>query len=224
MSSNYSLNLTPREDLGSAASRRFRREGLVPVVVYGADKDNAYYTVEHDSLMHSLEIEAFHSAIIDVNEAAKNQSTILREVQMHSYKHQVLHIDLQRVKATEMISLRVPLHFIGDDTAPGIKTEGGVFSRLIVDVEIQCLPKNLPEFLEVDVSELGLNQSVHISDIVLPEGVELTVAYQDSDDFAIASITPPRISSADEEEIDELEGLGAAEGDEPHEAEAESFE
>ncbi len=224
MSSNYSLNLTPREDLGSAASRRLRRDGLVPVVIYGAGEDNAYYTVEHDSLMHSLEVEGFHSAIIDVNEAKKKQGTILREVQMHSYKHQVLHVDLQRVKATELISLRVPLHFLGDEAAPGIKTEGGVFSRLIVDVEIQCLPKNLPEYLEVDVSELGLNQSVHISDIVLPEGVELTVAYQDTDDFAIASITPPRISSAEDEEAEQLEEFADTEGVDSQEEDADSSE
>ena len=203
MSNNFTLELSPREDVGTSASRRLRREGLVPVVVYGADKKNAFYTVEHDSLLHSLDVEAFHSAIIDVKEKNKKQNTILREVQMHPYKQQVLHVDLQRVKSTETISLRVPLHFIGDADAPGTKVEGGIFTRLIVDVEIQCLPKDLPEFLEVDVSGLELNQSVHISDINMPDGVELTASYHDTDDYAVASVTPPRIASADEDEFEE---------------------
>ena len=205
MSTNFTIELTPREDFGSSNSRRLRREGMVPVVIYGANKKNAHYVTEHDSLVHILEVEAFHSAIIDVKESGKKQGAILREVQMHPYKSQVMHVDLQRVKATETISLRVPLHFIGDDIAPGVKTTGGIFSRLIVDVEIQCLPKNLPEFLEVDVSELELNQAVHISDIVLPEGVELTTAYHDSDDYAIASVTPSKISAEFDQEEAEAE-------------------
>ncbi|MDE0310291.1 MAG: 50S ribosomal protein L25/general stress protein Ctc [Acidiferrobacterales bacterium] len=210
MSTNFTLDLTPRDEFGSSSSRRLRRAGQVPVVVYGAGKSNAHFTTDHNALIHSLDTEAFHSAIIDITESGKTQSAILREVQMHPYKTQILHIDLQRVRATEQISIRVPLHFDGDDVAPGVKTFGGIFSRLINDVEILCLPKDLPEYLAVDVSELELNQAVHISDIVLPEGVELSTAYQDSDDFAIASVTPPRVTVDDldedgEEEID-LEG------------------
>ncbi len=204
MSSNFSIDLEPREEFGSSSSRRLRRGGRVPVVVYGADKGNAHYTADHNSLVHSLEIEAFHSAIIDVKENGKKQGAILREVQMHPYKPQILHIDLQRVKATEQITLRVPLHFEGDDVAPGTKMAGGIFTRLITDVEIQCLPKDLPEYLTVDVSELQINNSVHLSDIQLPEGVELTAMQHDADDYAIASISPSRISVGTEEE--ELEG------------------
>ena len=196
MSTNYSIELEPREEFGSSGSRRLRRQGRVPVVVYGADKQNSHYTTDHNSLIHSLEIEAFHSAIIDFKESGKKQGAILREVQMHPYKQQVLHIDLQRVKATEQITLRVPLHFEGDDIAPGVKVEGGIFSRLITDVEIQCLPKDLPEYLSVDVSELEINNSVHLSDIQLQH---------DSDDYAIASITPSRIAVDIEEEEGEAE-------------------
>lgn len=213
MSTNFSIELEPRENFGSSSSRRLRRQGRVPVVVYGADKTIAHYSTDHNSLIHSLEIEAFHSAIIDIKENGKKQGAILREVQMHSYKPQVLHVDLQRVKATELITLRVPLHYLGDDVAPGVKIAGGIFSRLITDVEIQCLPKDLPEFLTVDVSELDINQSVHMSDIELPENVELTAMLHDSDDYAIASITPPRISAELEEEIEEEfeEGMVAEE-------------
>jgi len=201
MSTNYSIDLALREDLGTANSRRLRRAGRVPVVVYGADKQNAYYSTDHNSLLHSLEVEGFHSAIIDVKEKGKKQGAILREVQMHPYKAQILHLDLQRIKATEQITLRVPLHFEGDDIAPGVKMSGGIFTRLSTDVEIQCLPKNLPEFLVVDVSELEINHSVHLSNIQMPEGVELTALQHDGDDSAIASITPPRIT-ADEEQAE----------------------
>ncbi len=209
MSSNFTLELTARDDTGTSASRRLRRAGQVPVVVYGADKDNACYTADHDRLMHNLEVQAFHSAIIDVNENKKRQSTILREVQMHPYKQQVLHIDLQRIKSTEAITLRVPLHFVGDDEAPGIKIDGGIFTRLIVDLEIQCLPKDLPEYIEIDVSALEMNQSVHISNITLPEGVELSSSYADADDYAVAGITPPRVAAAEEEAEEEPAAMDA---------------
>lgn len=214
MSTNFTLELTPRENFGTSNSRRLRRQGMVPVEVYGADKQNTHFVTEHDSLLHRLEIEAFHSAVIEIRENGKRQGAVLREVQMHPHKSQILHIDLQRVLETEVISLRVPLHFVGDDVAPGVKTYAGVFSRLILDVEVQCLPKDLPEYLEIDVSNLDINQSVHISDIPLPEGVELTTIYRDSDDFAVASITPSRVStgvSQDDEvtEGEEFEGLDA---------------
>ena len=217
MSTNFTLDLTPRDEFGSSTSRRLRRAGLVPVVVYGAGKKNAHFTTDHNALIHNLDTEAFHSAIIDIKESGKKQGAILREVQMHPYRTQILHIDLQRVKATELISLRVPLHFIGDDVAPGVKMHGGIFSRLINDVEIQCLPKDLPEYLEIDVSELELHQAVHISNIKLPDGVELSSAYQDSDDFAVASVAPPRIST-DDVETDEEDAL-TLEGEIPVEAE-----
>ncbi len=203
MSTNFSIQIEPREEFGSSTSRRLRRQGRVPVVVYGAGKDNAHYSTDHNSLIHNLEIEAFHSAIIDVRENGKKQGTILREIQMHPHKPQIMHIDLQRVKATELITLRVPLHFEGDDIAPGIKMSGGILTRLINDIEVQCLPKDLPEYLIVDVSALEINSSVHLSDIQLPAGVELTAILHDSDDYAVASITPSRISAA--EEADELD-------------------
>lgn len=203
MSTNFTLELTQRKEFGTSASRRLHRAGQVPVVVYGAGREVGHYCTNHNTLLHNLEIESFHSAVIETKENERKQSVVLREVQMHPFKPQVLHIDLQRVRDTETITLRVPLHFIGDDAAPGVKTFGGIFSRLISDVEVQCLPKDLPEFLPVDVSSLQISQAVHISDIVLPEGVELSSAYQDSDDYAVASVMPSRVGSGADEESDE---------------------
>ena len=204
MSTNFNIQLTLRDNFGSTTSRKLRREGMVPIVIYGADENSAHYATSHNDLYHNLQVEAFHSAIIVVNEGKRKQDVILREVQMHPYKPQIMHVDLQRVKSTEAITLRVPLHFIGDTTAPGVKIAGGIFSRLILDVEVQCLPKDLPEFLSVDVSNLDINETVHLSDIDLPEGVELTSVLNESDDFAIASITPSRIAADDIEE--DIEG------------------
>lgn len=205
MSTNFTLELTQREKFGTSASRRLHREGQVPVVIYGAGREVAHYCTDHNTLLHNLEIESFHSAIIETKENERKQSVVLREVQMHPFKPQVLHIDLQRVRDTEAITLKVPLHFIGDDLAPGVKNYGGIFSHLISDVEVQCLPKDLPEFLPVDVSQLQISQAVHISDIVLPEGVELSSAYQNSDDYAVGSIMPSRVSTDVDEESDEEE-------------------
>ncbi len=204
MASNYTVALETRDDFGSSSSRRLRRNGKVPVVVYGTGAKNEHYTADHDALFHNLEVEAFHSAIIDLDGAGKKRQAILREVQMHPHRAQILHVDFQRIKATEQITIRVPLHFLGDDVAPGVKTQGGIFSRLMLDVEIQCLPKDLPEFIDIDVSQLELHDSVHMSDITLPEGVEFSTSLQDTDDYAIASVAPARVSAADLEE--ELEG------------------
>ena len=212
MSANFSVSLQPRDSFGRNSSRRLRRAGNVPVVVYGANQTNEHFSTNHNELMHNLAIEAFHSAVIDIDTGSKKGfQAILREVQMHPYRPQVVHVDFQRIKATEVITLRIPVHFVGDDVAPGVKNQGGIFSRLMLDVEIQCLPKDIPEYIEVDVSALDLNQSVHLSDIVLPPDVELATAFDDADDYAIASVLPARISTVDEE--DEIEDEFALEED-----------
>ncbi len=213
MASNFTVALESRDAFGTSNSRRLRRGGKVPVVVYGASSDNEHYAADHDSLIHNLEVEAFHSAIIDLETGGKKRPAILRDVQMHPHRQQILHIDFQSIKATEQITMRVPLHFNGDDQAPGVKTDGGIFSRLILDVEIQCLPKNLPEYIEIDVSSLELHQSVHMSDIVLPEGVEYPASAHDQDDYAIASVAPARVAEAADEEGEEGEEL-VIDGDE----------
>lgn len=206
MSSNYVLNAQSRDVFGTGASRRQRRDSHIPAVVYGAGKDNETVTLDHDQVMHSLEKEAFHSAIIDLQTDAGSQQVILREVQMHPHRPLVLHMDFQRIKATETLHMKIPLHFDGADEAPGVKVDGGILAHAITELDITCLPKDLPEYIAVDVSELGMNESIHLSDITLPEGVELTVtAYHEGEDPAVATIAAPKVV---EEESASEEGEG----------------
>ena len=199
MSSNYELSTQSRDSFGTGASRRQRRENLVPAVVYGAGKDNESVMLDHDQVMHSLEKEAFHSAIIDLKTDKGSQQVILREVQMHPHRQLVMHVDFQRVRASEKLHMKVPLHFEGSDVAPGVKTDGGILSHPITELDITCLPRDLPEFIAVDVSELNLNESLHLSNIKMPEGVELTAtAFPEGEDPTIATISPPKVV---EEEI-----------------------
>ena len=219
MSSNYVLTAQSRDVFGTGASRRQRRDGHVPAVVYGAGKNNETVTLDHDQVMHSLGKEAFHSAIIDLETDAGSQQVILREVQMHPYRPLVLHMDFQRIKATEKLHMKIPLHFDGADVAPGVKTDGGILAHTMTELDITCLPKDLPEYIAVDVSELGMNESVHLSDVQLPEGVELTVtAYHEGENPTVATITAPKVVEEEEEvlaeEGDAVEGAEGAEGGE----------
>ena len=180
MSSNYELDARLREAFGTNASRRQRHDKQVPAVVYGAGKGNESLMLDHHQVMNSLGKEAFHSAIIDLKTDAGSQQVILREVQMHPHRPIVLHIDFQRIRATEKLHMKVPLHFEGADVTPGVKIDGGILAHLMTELDITCLPKDLPEYIAIDVSELQMNQSLHLSDIQLPEAVELTAtAYQD---------------------------------------------
>ena len=216
MSSNYELSTQSRDSFGTGASRRQRRENLVPAVVYGAGKDNESVMLDHDQVMHSLEKEAFHSAIIDLKTDKGSQQVILREVQMHPHRQLVMHVDFQRVRATEKLHMKVPLHFEGSDVAPGVKTDGGILSHPITELDITCLPRDLPEFIAVDVSELNLNESLHLSSIKMPEGVELTAtAFPEGEDPTIATISPPKVveEEAVEESTDQEAGVDAKSAD-----------
>ena len=216
MSSNYELSTQSRDSFGTGASRRQRRENLVPAVVYGAGKDNESVMLDHDQVMHSLEKEAFHSAIIDLKTDKGSQQVILREVQMHPHRQLVMHVDFQRVRASEKLHMKVPLHFEGSDVAPGVKTDGGILSHPITELDITCLPRDLPEFIAVDVSELNLNESLHLSNITMPEGVELTAtAFPEGEDPTIATISPPKVVEEEvvEEAADQEAGVDAKSAD-----------
>ena len=216
MSSNYELSTQSRDSFGTGASRRQRRENLVPAVVYGAGKDNESVMLDHDQVMHSLEKEAFHSAIIDLKTDKGSQQVILREVQMHPHRQLVMHVDFQRVRASEKLHMKVPLHFEGSDVAPGVKTDGGILSHPITELDITCLPRDLPEFIAVDVSELNLNESLHLSNIKMPEGVELTAtAFPEGEDPTIATISPPKVVEEEvvEEAADQEAGVDAKSAD-----------
>ena len=218
MSSNYELSTQSRDSFGTGASRRQRRENLVPAVVYGAGKDNESVMLDHDQVMHSLEKEAFHSAIIDLKTDKGSQQVILREGQMHPHRQFVMHVDFQRVRASEKLHMKVPLHFEGSDVAPGVKTDGGILSHPITELDITCLPRDLPEFIAVDVSELNLNESLHLSNIKMPEGVELTAtAFPEGEDPTIATISPPKV--VEEEVVEEAADQEAGVDDKSADAE-----
>ena len=170
---SFELTAEPRGDQGKGASRRLRHTGKVPAILYGGHVDARNLSLDHNKLMGLIDNEKFYSSIISIAVGAEKQPAIVKDVQMHPAKNAVLHVDLQRVLENEKIRLHVPIHFRNESTAPGIKTQGGVVSHHMADVEVVCLPKDLPEFLEVDLSTLDVGQIVHLSDLKLPAGVTI---------------------------------------------------
>ena len=213
----FELEAETRADIGKGASRRLRHANLVPAVVYGAGEDALSLTLNHDKVSVALSHEAFYSHILTLKVGKKNEKVILKAVQRHPAKPRIQHIDFLRIRADQKIHMHVPLHFIGDESAPGLK-EGGVISHIMSDVEVSCLPANLPEHIEIDVSKLKLNQVIHLSDIKLPKGVEL-VAFAhgvEGHDLPVVSMHIPRIAeevteSDEEETAEDAEGADAAE-------------
>ena len=171
MKKSFELTAEFREEQGKGASRRLRHSGRVPAILYGGKREPRALSLDHTKLQLALENEKFYSSIMDLKVDEQTQAAILRDVQRHPWKNQIVHVDLQRVYENETIRLSVPLHFSGAAGAPGVKTEGGMMSHLRNELTVECLPKDLPEFLDVDVSGLHLNQSLHLSDIKLPAGV-----------------------------------------------------
>lgn len=174
MSSNhtYEIDAQQRSDAGRGASRRLRQAGKVPAIVYGADAAAVSLILEHKEVMKHLEHESFYSHILKLNIDGKKQDVVLKDVQRHPFKARVLHMDFLRVKANEAITLHVPLHFIGEAESPAAKN-GGVFTHVMTNVEVKCLPRDLPEFIEVDVSGLEMDQAIHLSQLKLPKGVTI---------------------------------------------------
>ena len=215
MSADFTLNAEVRDEsqLGKGASRRLRRMGKVPAVIYGGGEDPVSVTFDHDSLIHSLEQEAFYSHILTVDVAGKSQRAILRDLQRHPYKPSVLHMDLLRVREDTAINVHVPLHFLNEETCHGVKMEGGVISHNIVEIEISCLPKDLPEFIEVDTADLKLNEALHLSDVNVPEGVTIVeLSHGEGHDHVVVSVHVKR-AVEEEEPVAAAEGEEAAEGD-----------
>ncbi len=166
------INAVKRDLQGTGASRRLRRAGRVPGIVYGACKDAQAIDLDHKELYFSLKNEAFHSSVLTLNLGGAKESVLLRDFQMHPYKPFVQHVDFQRVAAGEKIHVKVPLHFVNED-APGIKKSGGMVSHVCTEVEVACLPADLPEFIEVDLTPLTIDQAIYMSHLPLPKGVEL---------------------------------------------------
>ena len=171
MKMSFELTAEFRDDQGKGASRRLRHAGRVPAILYGGKREPRALSLDHTKLQLALENEKFYSSIMQLKVGEQTQAALLRDVQRHPWKNQVVHVDLQRVYEDEQIRLSVPMHFTGAAAAPGVKTEGGMMSHLRNDLVVECLPKDLPEFIEVDVSGLHLNQSLHLSDVKIPAGV-----------------------------------------------------
>lgn len=192
MNVSFKLNAELRQsaDLGKGASRRLRnKENKVPVVIYGAGGAPHSLTLDHNKVFLHLKNEAFYSQILTIAIEGKQEKVILKDVQRHPAKPRILHMDFLRISANEKLQMNIPLHLKGDTIAKGVKA-GGMISRLMVDVEITCLPANLPHYIEVDITELELDQTIHLSDLKLPKGVEL-VALSHGDE-AVVTIHLPR--------------------------------
>ena len=227
MAKEFELVAELREDAGKGASRRLRRAGKVPAILYGAGKAPTPITFDANQLLRKMELEAFFSSVLTVKVGSKSQQAILKDVQAHPAKRAVLHLDLQRIVADEKIRMTVPVHFMNEDVAPGVK-EGGSISHMMPEVEITCLPADLPEFLELDIGELALDALLRLSDIPLPSGVEIPDLALDNDrDVVSIHLIKEVIEEVEEEEAVEGEEAPAAdgeqeEGDEPKEDKGDS--
>lgn len=189
------FNAKTREKQGSSASRRLRRAGSVPAIVYGTSAP-VQIEVDHNEIFHALRNEAFHSSVLSMILDGTAQSVILKDTQWHPYKQQVLHMDFQRVDATHKIHVKVPLHFVNADIAPGVKLEGGMVSHPLTELDLECLPGDLPEFVEVDLKDLKSGASIHVSALTLPKGVK---ALTHGEDPVVATILAVRGSDDAEE-------------------------
>lgn len=190
------ITATKRTLTGTGASRRLRHAGRVPAIVYGGG-DAAMIELDHNMVFHKLRNEAFHSSILALNVDGDKQQVLLRDVQMHPFRPIVMHLDFQRVSQTEKIHVKVPLHFVNADVAPGVKLAGGIVSHVITEVDVSCLAKDLPEYIEVDLAHLEAGQSVHLSELKMPAGTELTELSKG--DQTVATVTIPRGVTAAEE-------------------------
>ncbi|MDR5170749.1 50S ribosomal protein L25/general stress protein Ctc [Methylobacillus flagellatus] len=203
------IKAAKREGKGTGASRRLRRAGNVPGVVYGGDKEAVSLEFNHKELFLEFRHETFHASILNLEVDGKKEQVVLRDYQLHPVRNTIQHIDFQRVSASEKVHVKVPLHFINADVAPGVKLGGGIVTHILTEADVSCLPKDLPEFIEVDLGNLEAGHSIHLSEIKLPKGVEFVQLAHDNDS-AVASIAKPRGGAAAEGEAD-AEGEAAAE-------------
>ena len=180
------FNANKRDGQGTGASRRLRRTGRVPGIIYGGGANPQQIDIDHNELFQLLRKEAFYSSVLNVNLDGTKEMCLLRDVQRHPYRMQILHVDFQRIDATHAIHQKIPLHFVNADIAPGVKLGGGMVSHTMNDIDVKCLPADLPAFIEVDLKDLAAGQSIHVSQLALPKGVE--VVHHGEGDPVVASI------------------------------------
>ncbi|HUH37671.1 MAG TPA: 50S ribosomal protein L25/general stress protein Ctc [Spongiibacteraceae bacterium] len=215
MANKYELNATVRADKGKGASRRLRRLGNeVPAIVYGSDIAPQMISLAHNELFHALEDEAMYSQVLTLKVDGKPQQVLLKDLQRHPSKPVILHADFMRISAAHAVTMHVPLHFLNEETCPGVKQGGGSINRNAVEVLVRCLPKDLPQFIEVDLGALQVGDILHLSNLNVPAGVELVELGRGADhDSAVVSILPPRGGADADEGSDSAgeEGASSAE-------------
>jgi large subunit ribosomal protein L25 len=217
MSDQFELNAEVREDMGKGASRRLRRlADKVPAIIYGGQKDPQPLTLIRKDLEKALENEAFYSHVLTVNVGKEKEKAILKDLQRHPARNNVMHADFLRVDDNVAIKVHVPIHFLNEESCHGVKMQGGMIQHQVTDIEVQCLPGDIPEFIEVDMLTVETGQIVHLSDISLPEGVaSVALALGEDHDLAVASVIAPK-GTGDEDEVEAAaadDGEAAEEGD-----------
>ncbi|MFA7503252.1 MAG: 50S ribosomal protein L25/general stress protein Ctc [Burkholderiaceae bacterium] len=198
---------TTRQLHGTGASRRLRHSGRTPGIVYGGTAKPVAIDLDHNALFHALRNDTFHSSILDLEIDGKSEQVLLRDTQWHPYRQLVLHVDFQRVLAAEKINVKVPLRFLNQDSSPAVKLQNASVSHVVTEIEVVCLPKDLPGFIEVDLANLGVEHAVHLSDIKLPAGVSV-VAHGDNPTIVIASVKGGAAADDDSDEPTEDGGEG----------------
>jgi large subunit ribosomal protein L25 len=202
----FEINAQARTLQGSGASRRLRRAGKVPAIIYGGEAAPQAIEIDHNDLLLNLKKEAFHASILNIVLEGKKQQVLLRDTQRHAFRPLILHVDFQRVDATHELHIKVPLHFVNEEAAPGVKFNGGLVNHVITELDVHCLPKDLPAFIEVDLSALDVGDTIHLSEIKLPKGVKLV--QHSADDSVVVGVVGKGGGS---EEAEAAEGEAAAE-------------
>ena len=210
------VNAFPRAQQGSSANRRLRIAGRVPGILYGVGKDAQNVEVDHRLLLRQLQLEAFHASVLDLTLNGEKLQVLLRDYQMHPWRQQVVHVDFQRVDKNRKIHMRVPLHFLNAEICPGVKTGGGVVQHARNEIDIQCLPDDLPQYIEVDLRDMQLNETLHVLELTMPKGVE-PISKLKHENPAVVSVHVPKEIVIEEEAaapVTEIIGEVPAEGEE----------
>jgi len=204
MSGHFELNAEVREDKGKGSSRRLRRlADQIPAIIYGAGKDPQPITLVRKDLEKALESEAFYTSVLAIQVGKATEKAVLKDLQRHPAKDVVMHADFMRVDENVEIKLTIPLHYINEDTCVGVKLGGGMIQHQVTEIEVQCLPANIPEFIEVDMAELDIGSIVHLSDLALPDGVtSVDLRLGAEHDLALASVMAPKGGGSDDEDLD----------------------
>ena len=209
----FEINAEPRADLGKGASRRLRRIGKVPGILYGARQEAAAIAVDHDDISHHLEHEAFYSHILTLNIGGERQKVVMKDLQRHPFKPRIQHIDLQRVSETEKLTMRIPIHYLNEDLCIGVKQGGGVVSHIMTEIEVRCLPADLPEYFEIDLAEINLGHTIHLGDLKLPDRVESSVLAHGGDASSpVVSVHLPKLIVEEEPVVEAAVAEAVVEG------------